>query len=260
MTIRALLLTGCLLLTSVVTTCRADVVVPTGASFSLSGGSLDLGGTNLQASGSVILGSGNINDAANIDIPSGGSLDAGSGTLTLSGNWSNAGSFNAGTSTVNFVDGGTDPSIISGDTTFYNASFISSVGKTYAFVVGSTQTIQGLLTILGTSSQGIQFASTTAAQVAFIDLLQGGSQNIDFVGVSDVHATGQHLAPTKTNDGGTGNDLGWFGNYPAGGGASVAPTPVLSIFAAFLLALILLGSTLFLNRRVLRDLPNVRWR
>lgn len=253
MAFRALLLTGCLISIGAVSTCRADLVVPSSGAFSLNGGSLGLGGTNLQLAGSFTSGSGIINDAANVGIQSGGVLDAGSGTLTLFGNWSNAGTFNAGTSTVNFADGSTDPSLIDGNTTFYNASFVSSVGKTYAFAVGSTQTIQGLLTILGNAAKGIQFASTSAGQVAFIDLLGGGSQNIDFVGVSDVHATGQHLAPTKTNDGGTGNDLGWFGHYVAGGGGSVAATPALSLIAAFLFALLLLGSSWFFDTNLRRD-------
>jgi hypothetical protein len=49
-----------------------------------------------------------------------------------------------------------------------------------------------------------------------------------------VHATGQHLAAGKTNDGGTGNALGWFGALVS---AAVRPAPALSLPALCLLAL-----------------------
>lgn len=233
---------GLFLLAAFATPALAQVVVPSGAAFSLGGGSLDLGNTSLQVGGSFAVGSGNVQNVDSVSILAGGTLDGGSGTLTLFGDWSNAGTFTAGTGTVNFVDGSVTQSNVSGNSTFDNASFVSTNGKNYVFAVGTTQSVSGLLTILGTSMQGIQFRSSTPGQVANIDLLGGGSQNIDFVGVSDVHATGQPLAPTKTNDGGTGNATGWFG---AAVGASTAPTPALSDFALLLLALLIAAFAAF---------------
>lgn len=227
----------------------AQVVVPSGATFALSGGSIDLGSTSLQVGGSFAVDSGSVQNVDSVSILAGGTLDGGSGMLTLFGDWSNAGTFNAGTSTVNFIDG-VAQSNIGGNSTFDNASFISANGKNYVFAVGTTQSVSGLLTILGTSTQGIQFRSSTAGQVANIDLLAGGSQNIDFVGVSDVHATGQPLAPTQTNDGGTGNATGWFG---AAVGANTAPTPMLSDIALLLLALLL--ATIAATRRNAETAP-----
>lgn len=212
----------------------AQVVVPSGAAFSLGGGSLDLGDTSLQVGGSFALGSGSVQNLDSVSILSGGNLDGGSGALTLFGDWSNAGTFNAGTSTVNFIDG-VAQSNISGNSAFDNASFVSANGKNYVFAVGSTQSISGLLTIQGTAAQGIQFRSSTAGQVANIDLLAGGTQNIQYVGVSDVHATGQHLAANETNDGGTGNATGWFRNAVA----TTVPTPTLPRSGLLLLALLL---------------------
>lgn len=217
----------------------AQFVVPSGAAVQLNGAALDLAGTALQVGGTFGVGSGSIVNATDILIANTGLLNGGSGTITLSGNWSNLGGFVGGTSSVFFVDG-PPASAVSGNSTFHNASFVSTNGKSYVFAVGSTQSINGLLTILGTAAQGIQFKSSTAGQVAFIDLLPGGSQNIDFVGVSNVHAIGQHLAPTKTNDGGTGDAVGWFGSSGGGGGA-VRPTPALSPTSLFLLALMLIG-------------------
>jgi hypothetical protein len=144
--------------------------------------------------------------------------------------------FTAGNGSVNFIDGGIAQSNISGNSTFDNVSFVSATGKNYVFAVGTTQSISGLLTILGTSTQGIQFRSSTAGQVANIDLLAGGTHSIQYVGVSDVHATGQHLAPNLTNDGGTGNAVGWFG---AAAAANTVPTPTLSWIGLLLLALLM---------------------
>lgn len=217
----------------------AQVNVPATATFALNGGGLDLAGTDLQVGGSVSLASGSVQNAANVAIAPGGNLDGGSGAITLFGDWSNLGSFTAGSSRVNFVDGARTQSNVSGNSTFFNLSFVSLSGKAYVFQGGSTQTIEGLLQILGTASVGIQFQSSNPAQFASINLLSGGSQAIDFVGVSNVHATGQHLAPNLSNDGGTGNAVGWFGQ--SGGPAAVAPTPALSSWALWLLALGLLA-------------------
>lgn len=225
-----------LLLATACASAQAQVAVPSGASFALNGGSIDLANTSLQVGGSFAVGSGSVQNVDSVSIL-GGTLDGGSGTLTLFGDWSNAGTFTAGTGTVNFVDGGGAQSNLSGNSAFANASFVSATGKNYVFAIGSTQNVSGLLTILGTSAQGIQFRSSAAAQVANIDLLPGGSQNIDFVGVSDVHGIGQTLAPTKTNDGGTGNALGWFGSGIAA--ATSVPTPTLSAISLLLLTLLL---------------------
>lgn len=225
----------------------AQLTVPSGATVALDGGTLDLAATSLQLGGTFSIGSGNLDGARNIAIAAGGTLDGGSGLITLFGDWSNLGGFNHGSGTVSWVDGGSGQSNISGNSTFNNASFVSASGKNFSFAVGNTQTVGGLLTILGTPALGIQFKSASPGQVAFIDLLPGGSQSIQHVGVSNVHATGQHLAPNQSNDGGTGDALGWFGS--GGGGAAVTPTPALTVWALLSLALLLIGSTAVRNAR-----------
>ncbi len=230
----------------VATTCvasLAQVVVPASASFQLNGASLDLGGSSLISAGNFAIGAGQVFDAATISILPGGTVDGGSGAITLFGDWSNLGVFSAASGTVNFVDGPVALSNIVGSSTFQNANFSSAAGKTYSFASGSTQSVGGLLTILGTSSQGIQFKSSTAGQFASINLQPAGSQTIDFVGVSNVHAIGQHLAPTKTNDGGSGDDIGWFGNNGGGGtgGGGAIAAPIGSPLALLLLGLGLIG-------------------
>ena len=204
---------------------RADWQIPAGANVQLSGGHVELGGTDLLVSGTLALGAGSIDLARGISITPGAVVDAGSGSIELAGTWSNLGNFLAGTSTVRFVDGAQAQSGVSGDTVFNGLSFITSTGKTYVFAVASTQSIEGLLTILGTPSQAIQIASAAAGQVAYMNLLPTGSQNIHDVGVSDVYAIGQPQAPDESNQGGSGNDLGWFGNT---GLVEGIPLPTLS--------------------------------
>jgi hypothetical protein len=78
--------------------------------------------------------------------------------------------------------------------------------------------VTSVLEISGTASNPIQFRSSAAGQVAFINLLIGGTQLIQHVGVTDVWATGQWLAPFQTNEGGGGNAHRWFGTPGGGGG------------------------------------------
>lgn len=217
----------------------AQVTIPTASSLQLAGGKLNLGGSDLQVGGTLSVGTGSIVGANNISIAAGGLIDSGSGTINLFGNWSNLGNLAAGTGLVNFIDGGVAQAILSGATTFYAASFVSATGKNYVFPVGLTQTFTASLTILGTAAQGIQFRSASAGQVAFVNLAPSGAQNIDFVGVSNVHATGQPLAPTKTNDGGSGDAIGWFGILAVV--LQAVPAPMLSAFGLLILCLALLA-------------------
>lgn len=227
----------CVFLAVCGTAAHADWQIPAGANVQLSGGHVGLGDTNLMVSGILALGAGSIDRMQAISINPAGVLDAGSGSLELSGTWSNFGSFLAGTSAVRFIDGVQAQSGVNGDSLFHNLSFVSSTGKLYALSVGSTQSIDGLLTILGVPGQAIQIASATAAQVAYMNLLPIGTQNIHDVGVSDVHAIGLPQAPDESNQGGSGNDLGWFGNtaYVAG-----IPLPTLSPSWLALLGMLLI--------------------
>jgi hypothetical protein len=62
----------------------------------------------------------------------------------VAGDWDNAGTFNAGTSTVQLVDGcGLASATISGDTTFANLDMTTTSGFLYSFTSGSTQTVTG---------------------------------------------------------------------------------------------------------------------
>lgn len=223
------------------------ITVPAGGTVSLAGGSIDLGCTDVTVAGNLQVGSALITTVRNVTIQAGappdGTLDGGSGSITLAGNWSNSGTFNSGSSSVFFVDnpGCSASSTIGGGTTFFNLSLVSNLGKVYTFVPGATQTILQALTIQGTLANPIQITSGVAGNPGFTNLAPGGSQNISHLGVSDNWAVGQALAPLSTNEGGSGNASGWFGN------AAILATAIPTIGTAgiALLALILAGFTAF---------------
>ncbi|MEO8670305.1 MAG: hypothetical protein ABI411_03255 [Tahibacter sp.] len=216
------------------------IVVPAGATLDLNGSAIGLASGDVRLDGQLNLGSGKIIDITAFRLGTTGAASLSSGLLQLVGDWQNLGFVDAGSSQVQFRDGGFNSSVL-GTTTFANLSFVSAVGKRYALQSGLTQSATGLLEIHGTPGLPIQIASTIAASAAFLDLLPTGSQSISNVGVSDVHATGQHLAPTLQNEGGSGNDSGWFGG---GAGIVAIPAPALSPFGLMFLLLAMVALAL----------------
>jgi hypothetical protein len=188
---------------------RADLNVAAGSVVNLAGAPLDLACTDLIVGGTFVTGSAPISNVRNVVIQAGGSFDAGASTISAGGGWSNAGTFLPGTSEVRFVDACGPAGTISGNTTFFDASFYSTTGKIWTFAVGSTQTVTSMLIIAGTAADPIQLKSSVPGQSAFIDLT--GAQTIAHVGVTDLTATGIWLAPHLTNEGGGGNAQRWFG-------------------------------------------------
>jgi len=228
----------------------ADLIVPADATVSLNSGTLDLGCTDQLVAGTLQVGSGQALNARHVTVQPGGALDGGSGAIELGGNWSNDGVFVAGTSTVRFRDlCAIASATISGSSSFANARFVSSIGKNYVFAVGSEQTITGVLEITGTTPHPIQFRSSAPGQVAFINLTESGTHQSVHVGVTDVWATGQPLAPGEQNEGGGGNANGWFGTLPTG---EVAIIPALStLMLGVLAALLAFAGGIRLRRRTL---------
>ncbi len=243
--LRAIAFPACLLLA---TGAYGTITVPAGGSLSLAGGAMDLGCTDMTVAGNLQVGSALVTSVHDVTIQAGttpdGTLDGGSGSITLAGNWSDSGTFIPGTSSVFFVDnpGCAASSTLSGNTTFFNLSLVSSLGKAYTLTPGTTQAILNALTIQGTPANPIQITSGVPGGPGFINLAPGGTQNISHVGVSDNWATGQALAPLLTNEGGTGNSRGWFG-IPLN---LNIPIPALGPGGIGLLALILAGFGIFL--------------
>ena len=215
-----------------VSSAHADLVIPSGGSLALNVGSSDLGCTDLIVAGTLSVDSGSVTGIRNVTIQPGGSITVTGGTLSLSGDWSNAGSFAAGSGLVSFVDlagcattGGT----ISGNTTFARLSFTTALGKTYTIASGSTQTITQQLSIQGAPGLPLVLRSATAGQPAFIALF-GGQSTANF-GAADLRATVNWIAPNQTN--------AISGNVSRIFGDPSEPIPSLPLGALALLALTL---------------------
>jgi len=250
--VRLIACTAALLIGIVAGEAKADLVVPVGATTSLGSGVVDLACTDLVVGGTVKVQSGAVRNVRNVTIQSGGAIDGGSGVIQVGGNWTANGSFVAGTGEVDFRDlCGVGAASISGNTTFFRASFVSTISKNYVFGVGSTQRILSVLEISGATPSPIQFRSATLGQVAFIDLVNSGTQLIQHVGVTDVWSTGQCLAPGQSNEGGGGNAKNWFSCSSGGGGGGNTPASIPALDAAALLALaaLIAASGLWFLRR-----------
>lgn len=249
--VRLIACTAALLISVVAGQAKADLVVPVGATTSLGSGIVDLACSDLVVGGTVRVQSGAVRNVRNVTIQSGGAIDGGSGVIQVGGNWTANGSFVAGTGEVDFRDlCGVGAASISGDTTFFRASFVSTTSKNYIFGVGSTQRIFSVLEVSGATPSPIQFRSATPGHIASIDLVNSGTQLIQHVGVTDVWSTGQCLAPGQSNEGGGGNAKNWFICSSGGGGGST-PASIPALDAAALLALgaLLAGSGLWFVRR-----------
>lgn len=144
------------------TLATAQLTIPPGGSFTVPANStVDLACTDLNVLGSFTLGSGQIADAGGVTIAAGGSVSGGTGTLLVSGDWSNAGTFTPDASTVVFNDVCTSgPITISGISVFNNLTLTSSTGGTFVLPEGSNIIVNGTLTLLGAVGQPIQLVSS----------------------------------------------------------------------------------------------------
>ncbi len=220
-----------LLLLAATNIAAAGINVPTGAALRLGGGQLALGGGALNLGGTLEIAGGQLIGVSNLGSTPGSLLTVGSGLIELAGDWVIQGTFLAGSGTVRLIDSAAGISQLRGSNSFSSLSLISTLGKRIVLEPGSVQSISQLLTISGTAARPIQIERLPSGPVAEIKLLPGGTQSIAHVGVSNVHATGQPLAPLLRNEGGSGNAFGWFGlMFP-----SSIPVPAGSPFSLLML-------------------------
>lgn len=200
-----------------------------GSSLDLGSGSLDLGCADLSVGGTLAGGSVGFAQARDVLILSGGLVVGSSATLELAGAWSNAGTFQAESSTVQMVDGcGLSSALISGDTIFNNLQMSTSSGFLYRFVSGSIQTVMGSLALLGAPANHLTIRSSVGGSEAFLNVQ--GTSSADFVDVQDNDASpGNHIALGPNSFLGP-NTKGWL---------STALVPALSLLGLSLLGLAL---------------------
>ena len=246
---------GALVLISLI---RAPSALAQGISIG-SGGKLDLGSAKIDlgctpfqvaAGGSATLDSGQI--VGGTDVGNAGQLDAGSATVQASGDWSNNGTFLAGTSLVALQDGcGRPSSTLSGDSSFFRFTDNTTSGRTLVFTAGRTQRVSSALTLAGTTGNRLHIRSSSPGSPGFLELASTGTQSIAEVDVQDNHelVTGQVIAPgppVAFNSVDSGGNSRWF--LDNGQVERVAEVPTLSGAGAVLLACALFAAYCWTQR------------
>ena len=118
----------------------------------------------------------------NLTINSGGILNNNSNTLTVSGSWSNSGTFNSGFgSSVTFNGTGAGKTINPGSSSFFNLTINSSDGTGYWTITTNNLSVYGLTVTNGTLDTGTRNLSASNGGVS----LNGG----DLVGGSGTIST-----------------------------------------------------------------------
>lgn len=214
-----------------------SIVVGAGSSWVAGDADYDLGCHDLINHGDMNLGSSTftaIDNFVNTDT-----VTAIAATLNVGGNWTNSGTFDAGSSVVRLTDDCGDATVeISGETTFPTLAIMSAMGKLVRFPAGATQTVTDALLLQGVSGNLLRLRSTQDGQQAFIALANDATQSIVYVDVADHAATGQVLAPGEPEEFfsvDSGNNFRWF-QTPA-----AAPAPAMSSVGTLLLVMVLIG-------------------
>ncbi|MCM8826532.1 MAG: hypothetical protein NC904_03345, partial [Candidatus Omnitrophica bacterium] len=166
-----------------------------------------VGGNNyynlkFSGSGSYTL-TGDLEVNKDLDINS-GTLIVGDNTITIFGNFSNLGTFDAGTGEVIFS--GILPSTISGENIF-NDFICTSEGKVLYFEAGKKQTIRGRLILRGEFNEDIVLRSTIEG--IQWDICPEGEVEISYVDIKDSNnVKGDLIIVSYGKD--SGNNDNWF--------------------------------------------------
>ncbi len=192
------------------------IIVGSGGSIDLGGGSISMGCRDLQIDGQLNAGAGTLNDVRHIGFN--GTLNGETGIISLSGDWSNNGSFDAGASAVNMVDGcSSTSSTVSGNSVFHDWAATTASGRQLNFASGQMQTVTNSVVFNGAAGNLLQIRSSVPNDPGFLLLDETGTQNIDYVDVQDNHAPtpGQFMAPgfpQSYNSVDSGGNFRWFGS------------------------------------------------
>ncbi len=201
-------------------------ITHTGAGNLILGGAIDIDGILTQnnassdidpsasnytiTAGSLTLTTGTINNSSRIgtwDISGNVTISSGTlkapATITVGGDWSNAGTFTHNSGAVVF--NGASASAISGDTLFYNFTCIIA-GKTLNFGAGDTQTVTGIFTLTGASGNFLSLRSTSSPTQWRID--PQGTRNVSCVDVKDSNNINAS-AIVPVNSVSSGNNTNW---------------------------------------------------
>lgn len=195
----------------------AQVTVGSGSSWSLGDSVIEWGCADLNVDGTLNVEAALTASADSVAINAGGTVAGGSGTLGLTGDFINNGTFSKGTGTVAVRDGcGNTVSALSGGQNFHSLSVTTTSGKTLVMASGSTTSVgPGLLTLQGSAGNLLKIRASVPGNQALTSL--NGSQSIRYVDVADNWGMAQVLAPgpaSASNSMNSGNVLNWFDVLP----------------------------------------------
>ena len=164
-------------------------------------GNLTLSGTASTTAAAALTVTGNV------VIGSGTTLDGSTFTHNVAGNWSNAGTFTASTSTITL--NGTNQTI-TGSNTFFNLSKSVSSAATLTVAASSTQTISGLVTLAGAASNLLSLRSSVSGTAWSIRV--NGTKSFNYLDVKDSDASGSSVTKpfNPANSVNSGNTVDWF--------------------------------------------------
>lgn len=223
-----------------------SIRVGAGAQLQLGDGQIRSSCLDLAVDGNADLGAARVSGLRDVRIA--GRLALGSGSLAVAGDWSNAGTFSAGTSEVVLQDGCARSSArIEGNSSFHRLRATTASGRTLVFGAGTTQQVAANLTLAGSAGKLLTIRSAGAGAAGHIDLAAAAMQSVAWVDVMDNHGIGQRIAPGRPaafNSVDSGNSTGWFQNGMA---PADPPKPVPTLSRGGLLALLV--ALLLLARR-----------
>jgi hypothetical protein len=219
------------------------VSIEPGASWRIGDATVDLDCAALAVAGTLDTQDGRLDGIGHLDIT--GQMTAATASVEVGGNWSNQGSFLAGTGTVRLSDRCDAGAVsISGTTSFSTLLIESARGKAYRFQAGLSQSVALALRLVGAPGALLPIGSMQAGTQAGLALNPAGQQQIAWVDVSDMAAPegSAWLAPGRPEDFDSidsGNNVRWF--EPSGVGLLPVSVPATSRWALLALALVLVA-------------------
>jgi hypothetical protein len=150
-----------------------------------------------------------------------GTLDASEAdyNLTVGRYFTNNGAFTPRSGTVFFNTAG-ETTLFTGDTTFNNVTCITA-GKTLQFTGGSTQTVNGILTLTGAEGNRIVLNSNPDATTWYLNA--NGTESVSYVDVWYSDASGGNTIDPGDDSNDGGGNTGWsFNDVPTAATLSVS--------------------------------------
>ena len=191
-----------------------QIEVGAGATLDLGTGGLDAACQDLSIAGNLLVSQGSLSGVRSISIGGAGQFTGGQGTISWSGDWTNDGVFDAGTSTASSVDGcGRSMSAFTTGDDFFGLSLQSGTGREIRFPSGQTTSVQGSFAGAGLAANRLRIRSTSGS-AAITALAPTATQSVFAVDVADNHAAPRAIAPGPASGyqsiKGPNSD-GWFG-------------------------------------------------